>query len=232
LVALGFLVFGNPLLRLERLFTDLLLRARSTAGLAPRPDDRIFLIGLESKDFVGASSTAAEYRMYAEIVSMLSDLRVSVVALDFMMARGGQEDAREIVGAIRSSGRVVLGQAMTPQMQVRSFLFAPKEFPDGRMNITGDSDGVHRRYSFGVQDSLGCQPSLALASYLMWQDAAAGLTCAGNDALVWKELGPDQTSLIERRLPQATVLLNFRASFSAPYPRGFKYRCHEALRTE
>ena len=232
LVALGFLLFGNPLLRLERLFTDQLLRIRSAAGLAPRPDDRIFLIGLESKDFVGASSTAAEYRMYAEIVTMLSELRVSVVALDFMMARGEHADAQEILAAIRSSGRVVLGQAMTPQMQVRSFLFAAKEFPDGRMNITADSDGVHRRYSFGVQDSLGCQPSLALASYLMWQDATAGLSCVGTDALVWKELGPDQSSLVERRVPQATVLLNFRAPFSAPFPRGFKYRSLEELRAE
>ncbi len=232
LIAIAFFVFGNPLARFERLYTDLLLRVRLAANLAPKPDGRIFLVGLESKDFVGASSTAAEYRTYAEIVNMLSDLRVAVVALDFMMARGGPDDAKEVLAAIRSSGRVVLAQAMTREMQVRSFLFAPPQFPEGRVNIAADSDGVHRRYSYGIADPLGCQPSLALASYLMWQEAAAELACAGSEALTWKELGPDQRSLIDRRLPQKPVLLNFRSGFAERWDRGFKYTGLENLRAQ
>src|SRR6185436_16222181 len=113
LIAISFVVIGNPLARFERLWTDFLLRLRFSTNLAPKPDGRIFLVGLESKDFVGAASTAAEYRTYAEIVNMLTDLRVSVIALDFMMARGGPDDAKEVLAAVRSSGRVVLAQAMT-----------------------------------------------------------------------------------------------------------------------
>jgi hypothetical protein len=132
---------------------------------------------------------------------MLTDLRVSVIALDFMMARGGQDDAKEVLAAIRSSGRVVLAQAMTREMQVRSFLFQTPQFPEGRVNIAADSDGVHRRYSYGVNDPKGCQPSLALASYLMWQEATAELSCVGQETLTWKELGAGSEE--PRRSPTA-----------------------------
>src|SRR5258708_3200207 len=156
LVAIAFFAVGDPLLRLERLWTDLLLRVRSQAHLAPKPDGRIFLVGLETKNLAGDSTVAAEYKTYAEIVNMLSDLRVSVVALDFMMVRGRPEDAQEVLAAIRSSGRVVLAQARTPEMLARSFLFAPPgEFEEGRVNIAADSDGVHRRYACGIAEAQG-----------------------------------------------------------------------------
>jgi class 3 adenylate cyclase/CHASE2 domain-containing sensor protein len=223
LAAIAFFVAGNPLVRLERLWTDLLLRVRSQAHLAPKPDSRIFLVGLETKNLGGDSTVAAEYKTYAEIVNMLSDLRVSVVALDFMMVRGRPEDAQEVMAAIRSSGRVVLAQARTPEMLAQSFLFAPREFEEGRVNISADSDGVHRRYAYGISEAQGCQPSLALAAYLKWQDARPEFACVGSSELTWKELGPDQKSLVDRTLTQRPVLLNFRSSFVEPWDRGFKY---------
>src|SRR5258708_10204672 len=224
LVAIAFFVVGNPLMRLERLWTDLLLRQRSQAHLAPKPDGRIFLVGLETKNLAGDSTVAAEYKTYAEIVNMLSDLRASVVALDFMMVRGRPEDAQEVLAAIRSSGRVVLAQARTPEMLARSFLFAPPgEFEEGRVNIAADSDGVHRRYAYGISEAHSCLPSLALAAYLKWQDARPEFACVGSSELTWKELRPDQKSLVDRTLTRQPGLLNFRSSFVEKCHRGFKY---------
>lgn len=219
LIVLGASPFAGP----DRLWGDYLLRKRLEFGLAPKPDERIFLIGLETTDLVGASSTAAEYNTYAEIVDIVSDLEVKVIAFDLMMARGTKDDAQQIIQSIRKSQNVVLAEAIERREILRSFLFAPPEFYSGLINIASDPDGVHRRYSFGVAAGR-CEPSLALASYLRYLDIKRGdLSCTDAGDLAWKELGPDQSSIVERRLPSKSTLLNFRSPFSEPWDRGFKY---------
>src|SRR6202011_3596144 len=93
-LAAALLLFdASPLTRFERLWTDFLLRLRFQTGATAKPDANVFLVGLENSDLVGTSSVAAEYGTYAEILLIASDLKVSVMALDLVMARGAANDA-------------------------------------------------------------------------------------------------------------------------------------------
>jgi CHASE2 domain-containing sensor protein len=139
----------NPLGGADSAWTDLLLRLRSSMGMSPAPDRRIFLVALEDSDFSGASTTAAEYHLYAQIIRMLSDLRASVIALDVILVRGGPVEANEVQDAIRRSNQTVLAEALGEQEIMRSFPFSSPEFPGGLINIEADADGVHRRYKYG-----------------------------------------------------------------------------------
>ncbi len=228
LIALG----ANPFASLDRRWFDYLVQQRLQWGLAPKPDARVFLVDLESEDFMGAASTAAEYNMYADIVNILSDFEVKAVAFDLMLARGTAEDSRGVLAALRKSGNVVLAEAWEQTKLRQSFpAFAPGEFFSGLINISMDPDGVHRRYSYGA--TVGqCRPSLALAAYLRYMDIAqTALHCTDTGELAWKELGADQSSVVERGLPSRNVLLNWRAPFSERWDRGFKYLTVRDLRT-
>ncbi len=232
-VAAVLLIFdASPLTRFERLWTDFLLRLRFQMGAAAKPDANVFLVGLENSDLVGASSVADEYSTYAEIIQMASDLKVSVVALDLVMARGNSNDAGPVIAAARKNGRVVLAEVIGGTTPLRSFMFPPAEFQSGAIDVKDDPDGVFRHYAYGFSSSGSCVPSLALAAYLMWQDARADLTCHDSASLVWKELGPDKRSLQERTLSLRPYRLNFRSRFSEPWDRGFKYASVHDLRSK
>ena len=223
---------ASPFVGLDRRWGDYLLRKRFELGLSPKPDQRVFLIGLETADVVGASSTTAEYNTYAQIVDMVSDLEASVITFDLMMARGTNVDAREVIQSMRKSKNAVLAEAVERGEILRSFLFAPPEFFSGLINISADPDGVHRRYSYGTTAGR-CEPSLALAAYLRYLDIKQGqLVCTETGSLEWKELGPDQSSIVQKRLSSKSQLLNFRASFAEPWDRGFKYLSLRALRAK
>ncbi len=239
LVACLLLAFGaDPFQNLDRNWGDTLLRLRFRLGLEPKPDAKVFLIGLETADLVGTSTSEAEYRNYADILDMLTDLQVSSIGMDLIMARGREPDARVVREAIRNNGHLVLAEMRTPTMLARSFLFADPEFPSGLINIASDDDGVHRRYTYGAVDGSTCEPSLALATFLASFRPPRRLTCSGagsntaGDALAWKELGPDKLSLIERRISTESLLLNFRSSWKEPWDRGFKYLSASDLRTK
>jgi class 3 adenylate cyclase/CHASE2 domain-containing sensor protein len=223
--------FGaNPFRTLDRHWGDQLLNFRFRAGLEPRPDPRVFLIGIETSDLVGAGTTEAEYKIYADLLDSLADLQVSAVGMDLIMARGGQADSQRVMEAIRNNGHVVLAEARTATMVARSFLFMPKaEFPAGEITINADSDGVHRHYRWGISDEAGCVPSLALATYLASFRPAKQVKCE-DEELVWKELGPDLASLVDQKLPTGDQLLNFRSSYKEPWDRGFKFISVSQLR--
>ena len=232
-VAAILLIFdASPLTRFERLWTDFLLRLRFQMGAAGKPDSNIFLVGLEKNDLVGVSSVAAEYETYAEIIQIASDLKASVVTLDLVMARGDPVGAGPVIAAARRNGRVVLAEVIGGATPLRSFMFAPPEFPSGAIDVKDDPDGVFRHYHYGYSRSGSCVPSLALAAYLMWQDARADLTCRDSATLVWKELGPDKRSLQEHTLSLRSYRLNFRSGFSVPWDRGFKYASVDDLRSK
>jgi CHASE2 domain-containing sensor protein len=73
--------FGaNPFASLDRHWGDAMLRLRYRRGLEPKPDPRVFLVGIETKDLVGMSTTGAEYSNYANILDILTDLQVSAVS--------------------------------------------------------------------------------------------------------------------------------------------------------
>lgn len=57
-----------------------MLRSRYPRGLEPKPDPKVFLVGIETKDLVGMSTTGAEYSNYANILDILTDLQVSAVS--------------------------------------------------------------------------------------------------------------------------------------------------------
>lgn len=216
--------FGvNPFRNVDRRWGDKLLQLRFGAGLEPKPDPRVFLVGIETKDLVGADTTAAEYKIYADILNSLTDLQVSAVGMDLIMARGNEADSRPVIEAIRNNGHVVLAEAQTATMVARSFLFMPKpEFPAGEIAIGADSDGVHRHYLWGFGEESMCKSSLALATYLASFRPARQVTC-GLKELSWKELGPDLASLVDRKVSTQGQLLNFRSAWTEPWDRGFKF---------
>ena len=200
-------------------------------GQAAKSDAGVFLVGVENSDFVGAASVAAEYQTYAEIIRMASELKASVVALDLVMARGSSTDAEPVIAAARKNGRVVLAEVISGTTPLRSFLFTPAEFQSGAIDVRDDPDGVFRHYAYGYSSGGNCAPSLALAAYLMWQDARADLICS-SDSLIWKELAPDKRTLKEKALSMKPYRLNFRSSFSEPWDRGFKYASVRDLRAK
>lgn len=225
--------FGvDPFRNVDRHWGDNLLRWRFDAGMEPKPDARVFLVGIQTKDMVGAGTTEAEYKIYADILNALADLQVSAVGVDLILARGSEADSRPVIEAIRNNGHVVLAEARTATMVARSFLFMPKpEFPAGEIAIGADSDGVHRHYRFGIADQWTCAPSLALATYLASFRPARQVTC-GEKQLSWKELGPDLASLVERNVSTGDQLLNFRSAWTVPWDRGFKFISVSDLRAK
>lgn len=216
--------FGvDPLRTVDRQWGDELLRLRFRMGLEPKPDARVFLVGVETSDLVGAGTTKAEYQIYSDIVDSLTDLQVSAVGVDLIMMRGDAADSRSVVESIRRNGHVVLGELRTPSMIARSFPFAKPEFPSGQIAIAADSDGVHRLYIWGIADKSTCAPSMALATYLASFRPARMVLCDGAGDLIWKELSPDAASLVERKIPAQGSMLNFRSSWKQAWDRGFKY---------
>jgi adenylate cyclase len=212
----------DPFQGFDRRWGDFLLRFRFASGLAPNPAGKVFLVGVKTSDLAGAPSTEAEYGVYADIVERLTDLQVSSIGLDVVMVRGSQSDASRIRNAIRNNGHVALAELRTPTMTARSFPFADPEFPSGQIAIAADPDGVYRRYIWGTADATACAPSLALATYAASFRPARSVTCNVRN-LVWKELSPDASSLVDRTVPAVGALLNFRSSWQEPWPRGFKY---------
>lgn len=231
LAAVLLLLDASPFSGLDQLWTDSLLRFRFRMKWAPKPDPRIFVIGMENADMMGASSTAAEYRTYAEIIDMVSDLKASAIAFDLILARGDKADDAPIVKAARSSGRVILADAVG-NMRLPASLFAESGSPAGAINAEPDSDGVFRHYSYAYAHGKFCHPSLALATYLMWQDALDDVTCPAGERVAWKELGPGMRNLSERTLPLSAFRLNFRSPFEEPWDRGFKYASVHDLRAK
>jgi len=225
--------FGaDPFKGLDRNWGDELLRLRFRLGLEPKPDAKIFLVGIETNDLVGASTTEAEYRTYADILDILNDLQVAAVGMDLIMARGSESDAKRVLASIRENGHVVLAEVHTARMVVRSFLFAEPEFPSGLITVASDEDGVHRRYSYGIADRFTCKPSLALACYLASFRPPREFACTDAGILSWKELGSDKLTLVGRKLSANSVLLNFRSSYKEPWSRGFKYIGARDLRSK
>ena len=55
------------------------------------------------------------------------------------------------------------------------------------------------------------------------RSALADLTCPQSGMAAWQELGADQKSLVEHRIPSLVSTLNYRSSFSEPWDKGFKY---------
>lgn len=216
--------FGvDPFRNVDRHWGDKLLGWRFDAGLEPKPDARVFLVGIQTEDLVGAGTTEAEYKIYADILNSLTDLQVSAVGMDLIMVRGNEADSRPVVEAIRNNGHVVLAEARMATMVARSFLFMPKaEFPAGEIAIAADDDGVHRHYRWGIADPVTCKPSLALATYLASFRPARRVTC-GEKELSWKELGLDLASLVDRKVSTGDQLLNFRSSYKQAWDRGFKF---------
>jgi adenylate cyclase len=231
LAAILLLLDASPFARFDQSWTDYLLRLRFRMAWAPKPDPRIFVIGMENPDMMGASTTAAEYRTYAEIIDMVSDLKASAIAFDLILARGDQADDAPIVKAARNSRRVILADAVG-NMRLPASLFADSGSPAGAINAEPDSDGVFRHYSYAYAHGKFCHPSLALAAYLMWQDALEDVTCPGGERVAWKELGPDMRTLSERTLPLSAFRLNFRSTFQQPWDRGFKYASVHDLRAK
>jgi class 3 adenylate cyclase/CHASE2 domain-containing sensor protein len=233
LTACLLLGFGaDPFQRQDRNWDDTMLRLRFRLGLEPKPDPKVFLVGLEKMDIEKARTTADEYRNYAGILDILTDLQVSSVGIDLVMMRGVESDAREVRDSIRNNGHVVLAEIRSATMPVRAFPFAAQEFPSGLIDIAADSDGVHRRYSYGVADSSGCAPSLALGTWLASFHPSRALACTGAGALVWKELSTDGLTMVERSIPARSRPLNFRSPWKEPWDRGFKYLSADDLRTK
>ncbi|HME05630.1 MAG TPA: adenylate/guanylate cyclase domain-containing protein, partial [Bryobacteraceae bacterium] len=222
---------ANPFRGLDSRWGDMLIRLRFQLAMEPRPDPRVFIVGLNTSDLVGASTTEAEYHTYADLFDILTGLNVSATGIDLIMARGSEKDARPVIDSIHKNGHIVLAEAQTSTMIERSFLFAPPSFPSGLINIAADSGGVHRRYSYGV--ALGdCKPSLALATYLASFRPPKEAACAEGEAFVWKELSADGLTLLERKVPSQSVLLNFRSPYTQPWDRGFKYLKAADLRSK
>jgi CHASE2 domain-containing sensor protein len=124
LVGLG----ADPFQSLDRHWGDAMLRFRFRRGLEPKPDPRVFLVGIETKDLVGMSTTG-----------------VSAVGMDVIMMRGSEQDAQGVWGSIRNNRHVVLAEMPIAKMVARSFPFAAPQFPAGEIDIASDADGVHRR---------------------------------------------------------------------------------------
>jgi adenylate cyclase len=152
--------------------------------------------------------------------------------MDVIMMRGGEQDAQGAWGSIRNNGHVVLAEMRTATMVARSFPFAARQFPSGLIDIASDADGVHRRYWYGVTAGFTCEPSLALATYLASFRPPRTVTCPGTGVLVWKELGPDSVTLVDRKISAGGVLLNFRSPWKEPRDRGFKYISASDLRAK
>jgi CHASE2 domain-containing sensor protein len=232
LIACLLLGFGaDPFRSLDRHWGDTLLRLRFQLGLEPKPDPRVFLVGVETNDLVGTSTAEAEYHTYADILDILTDLQVSAAGVDLIMMRGVEPDARRVRDSIRNNGHVVLAEMRSATMVARSFPFAGQEFPSGLISINSDADGVHRRYTYGVAGGFTCEPSLALATYLASFRPPRKVAC-GTDVLVWKELGKDSRTLVERKISDQALLLNFRSPWNEPWDRGFKYISAGDLRTK
>ncbi len=223
--------FGaDPFKSLDRHWGDTLLRLRFRLGFEPKPDPRVFLVGIETNDLVGSSTTEAEYGTYADILGILTDLQVSAVGMDLIMMRGVEPDARGVWQSIQNNGHVVLAEIHTPTMFVRSFPFAAPQFPSGLIDIAADTDGVHRRYSYGVTGGFTCEASLALATYLASFRPPRMVTCPGTGELVWKELGADSVTMVERKISAYSSPLNFRSPWTEPWDRGFKFISASDLR--
>lgn len=225
---LWLLAARSPLDRFDREWTDATLRARLALDVSPHPDARVFLVGLEKADFEGVSSIAAEYRTYAEIIEMTTELGAAAIGFDLILARGGPAEGAPILEAARRSRAVVFAEADTGDKEIlRSFPFAPPQLPGGLVNIRPDPDEVIRGYDYARRSPHAatgvCRPSLALAMYLAAKGSLADLRCGQPGVASWPELGPDQKTLIDRTVPMSVAAINYRSSFAEPWHEGFKY---------
>ena len=231
IVCLWLAIGGSPLERFDRGWTGILLRARLWAGMAPRPDANVFLIGLEKRDFENLPNIVEEYKAYAEIIDITSDLGAAATAFDLILARGGPVEAEPILASARHSHAVIFAAADSGEKEIlRSFPFAPAQRPSGLINMKPDPDGVVRGYEYARAVPNACVPSLALAAYLAARGALSDLTCSPAGFVRWPELASDQKTLTSRRIPISVAAVNYRSAFTDPWPRGFKYDSLSDLR--
>jgi len=234
--AVAVILFGNPLETQERQWLGQLLRWRYALGLAPPVERSIVHLNIDAEDIQKFPTLESEYAAAARIVSEASALGASVIVFDIIFARGSQELAQPLLDAIDAHKNVVLAEAFRPEpgrakpsTRVRSFPFREATpGPTGLINLAADGDGVIREYQLAHKADEGYQPSLALAAYLVslgldWKKDVSPRTDIGR--IEWKELSSsDYSTLIPRRGPLGSVLLNLRCPWSVESgPVAFDY---------
>jgi adenylate cyclase len=231
LAGLWMALAGSPLDGFDRTGTDTFLRLRLRAGMSPRPDPNVFLIGIGQEDLKSISGIAAEYQTYAEIIDIASDLGAAVTAFDLILARGGPAEAETVLAAARRSRAVVFAAADTGEKEIlRSFPWAASQSPAGLINMKPDRDGVVRGYEYARTGPEKCLPSLALAAWLAAGGVLGDLTCSPPGFVTWPELMPDRKTLTNRSIPVSVATLNYRSGFTDPWDKGFKYASLADLR--
>jgi adenylate cyclase len=213
----------NPFRSLDLRWTDEVIRRRFQMHLSPGPDERVFVVGLETADLMKTSSTSAEYDQYAEIVEILTRLEAKAIVFDLVLSRGTAEDSRRVTAAMKAHGNAVLGEAWERGERIRSFSFGTPQFFSGVINVSSDPDGIHRHYYYANMTPAGCRPSLALEAYFRYLDIEDSSASCASGEISWKELGPDQASVISRSVSLRPKRLNFRAPYIEPWNRGFRY---------
>ncbi|HEY2123798.1 MAG TPA: adenylate/guanylate cyclase domain-containing protein [Chthoniobacterales bacterium] len=220
-------LFGNPLEIVELRWLGQLLRWRAAAGIAPAVDSRIVHLDIDQHDIEKLATIGLEYDTAATIIREAAALRAKVVVFDIIFSRGSEAESQPVLDAIsnaRKSGtHVVLAEALEPRSagdrvleSIRSFPFAERlADPTGLINTQSDDDGVLRRYALVQRGPQGFEPSLALAAYLSWRGLNwKDVEVLSSGIVQWPELGPDDKTLVSRRIEVDPVLLNFRVPWS------------------
>jgi adenylate cyclase len=205
-------------------------------GLAPAVERSIVHLNIDANDVRTLSSLESEYAAAARIIHEASALGAKVIAFDIIFARGNPQVSQPLLDALELHRNVVLSEALSAppgraqlSVRIRSFPFreaAPA--PAGLINLSADRDGVLREYQLVQKTQDGYQPSLAFAAYLAslgldWKKDASLRPTAGY--VEWNELSSsDYASLIGRRAPLRSVLLNFRCPWAIETgPAAFDY---------
>lgn len=227
------LVAGNPLETQELQWFGQLLRWRFSAGWAPPVERSILQLNIDQEDLAGLGTLEDEYAAAARIVREASELGASVIVFDVVFARGDATTAQPLIEALTKHKNVVLAEvqsalpgAATTSKRVRSFPFRePLDAPHGLINVEADSDGVIRHYD--LINSRERAPSLALAAYLasLGLDQKTDITFPNSRSIEWRELSrKDFTTMLPRRAPTDSVLLNFRCPWSVESaPQAFEF---------
>jgi len=213
---------GHWLSPLDWKFFDQSLRWRLAWAKAPPLDSRLCFLEITDQDAETFHSVSEEYAAIARLITDAADLGARLVVFDVIFQQAREVDGQPLLQAIQASHQVVLAEALlgeggsrSPLQRKRSLPFGPRLVPAGLINATPDLDGVLRHYPFVQPGETNQEPSLALAAFLTLQGLKwpQDIKFNASGELEWEELGPDNATLVTRKLSSQSSLLNFRCGW-------------------
>lgn len=214
LILTSWFALTAPLSPLDTWGFDVFLRLKGP--LVGPVSSRIALLDITEKQINHWATMRDEYDGLAHQIDLLRRQGAQVIALDIMLVRGKDEDLAQFWAQVVDQVDIVLGR--THDQVTR--LPANQKQAEGLLNMSGDSDGKIRQYSFYSKDLQGQeQPSLALASFLNLRELTFDPKMVGPDKLYLSDI--DATGQIVNKVLPRRVYLDERATLAQSTERNF-----------